>query len=70
MRSFDMTFQLLIVLVFIDFKDPKVDFDTSMLFDRQTGELKQVPTFEEFLKYIMLKLPDNSNVDPHWRSYR
>ena len=57
-------------LTFNYFKDPKVDFDTSKLFDRETGELKYIPTFEEFLKYIMLKLPDNSNDDAHWRSYK
>ena len=62
-------FAILIYCNVIKIKDPKVEFDTAMLFDRQTGELKYVPTFEEFLKYIMLKLPDSSNEDPHWRSY-
>ena len=40
-----------------------------MVFNQETGELKYFPTFEEFLTYIMLKLPDKSNDDPHWRSY-
>ena len=51
-------------------QDPRVKLDTSMLFDRETEELNNVPTFEEFLRYIMLELEDNSNDDPHWRSYK
>ena len=51
-------------------QDPKVKLDTSMLFDRETDELKHVPTFEMFLQYIILELEDNSNDDPHWRSFK
>ena len=32
--------------------------------------LKQYdPTFEEFLTFIVQKVPDHSNEDPHWRSF-
>ena len=51
-------------------QDPKVGFDTAMLFDRNTGLLKYTPTFEEFLSYILMDLPENSNDDPHWRPYK
>ena len=41
-----------------------------MVLNQETGELKYIPTFVDFLEYIMLKLPDNSNDDPHWNSYK
>ena len=64
----------------IETKDPKVEFEewklkNPMLFDQQTGTLKYVPTFEEFLRYIMLKIPGanedhyEANEDHHWISY-
>ena len=47
-----------------------VKFDTSMLYDRETEELKMIPTFEEFLRYIILETKGNLNQDPHWQTYK
>ena len=41
-----------------------------MLFDRNTGELKEIPSFEDFVRYVIMDLEDASNDEPHWRSYK
>ena len=41
-----------------------------MLFDREKEELITIPTFEEFLRYIVLDFADETNVDPHWQTYK
>ena len=41
-----------------------------MLFDRETEELITTPTFEEFLRYVVLESADETNVDPHWQTYK